>query len=609
MCFTMEKCCCCVTLERGTKLIAIMSLVSSLWTAAVYGAAALYLPSIPQTKQSFYLLIASAAVCQAGFCCLLVYGAFGRKPSYLWPWLVASWMSCAGLVLLSLLGVLLLALQYHEDIETSVEISTMSSIYFVYAVILYYCTAIVNSRREQMIREEEIESAEQLMRPRDIPKSLLRMPWFLFLISTAACHEVYEDSEETTPKYNITTLYPVTNKTIHSNKDTKNQTDTHPDKYKAIIEKEQDDKESDKLKIPVPNKSDKLEIPAPKNNITTWKIDSTYIQPKDSEVVVTEPKGIKHEDSKSTDYTEELSIDKPKSKTEEKEFKPSPHLGSFFDDENLKLLRFSTAEPEPYILPDKKPTLDFVSSKDLYMLNYKSPKDTYRDQIDTPYRYESTYFPQTKYWQQTLDSNPTVESPKKIPAGGLYKHSDPFKTKPGSNGDDEDFGLSFHEDGKEKENPVKKRSNPWKNLLNLVTAFLPVGLIISALTPSVITLQSTSNDPHVNRFSRRLGGGYAAVPPISERCKRRLLCEIHSDQNYIRSQTKPPGYVRKHCYKIHCEDPQALNRVLRWLLSHQPGSNLQAGPSPQPHPAPHRYRGEQYSSDALNYHHRSNDFT
>ncbi|CAH0727274.1 unnamed protein product, partial [Brenthis ino] len=57
----------------------------------------------------------------------------------------------------------------------------------------------------------------------------------------------------------------------------------------------------------------------------------------------------------------------------------------------------------------------------------------------------------------------------------------------------------------------------------------------------------------------------ADLPPISERCKRRLLCELHSDANYIRDINTP--HRPKHCYKILCDDTHALSKVLRWLLS------------------------------------------
>lgn len=59
-----------------------------------------------------------------------------------------------------------------------------------------------------------------------------------------------------------------------------------------------------------------------------------------------------------------------------------------------------------------------------------------------------------KGWgQDSLEPKPTIETPVKLPAGGLYKYTDPFKEKPGNH--DEDFGLEFNNDV--KENSVKKR--------------------------------------------------------------------------------------------------------------------------------------------------------
>lgn len=36
------------------------------------------------------------------------------------------------------------------------------------------------------------------------------------------------------------------------------------------------------------------------------------------------------------------------------------------------------------------------------------------------------------------------------------------------------------------------RGNPWEGILRMLTAFIPVGLIISALTPSIITIENTA---------------------------------------------------------------------------------------------------------------------
>ncbi|XP_037293594.1 uncharacterized protein LOC119189049 [Manduca sexta] len=80
-----------------------------------------------------------------------------------------------------------------------------------------------------------------------------------------------------------------------------------------------------------------------------------------------------------------------------------------------------------------------------------------------------------------------VPSVTEVPAGGLYKLTDPFKEEAGviSTGD---YNWNVNGDVMESH---KKRTSPLKHLLQIITAFLPVGLIISALTPSVITIHNT----------------------------------------------------------------------------------------------------------------------
>ncbi|XP_037293595.1 uncharacterized protein LOC119189050, partial [Manduca sexta] len=150
-----------------------------------------------------------------------------------------------------------------------------------------------------------------------------------------------------------------------------------------------------------------------------------------------------------------------------------------------------------------------------------------------------------------------VSSVSEVPAGGLYKLTDPFKEEAGviSTGD---YNWNVNGDVMESH---KKRMSPLKHLLQIITAFLPVGLIISALTPSVITIHNTDTQQASNSYRR--SDSVPDVPPISERCRRRLLCELQSDANYSPSQKGK----RKHCYKIYCEDTQALWRLLHWILT------------------------------------------
>ncbi|XP_046968233.1 uncharacterized protein LOC124535877 [Vanessa cardui] len=246
-----------------------------------------------------------------------------------------------------------------------------------------------------------------------------------------------------------------------------------------------------------------------------------------------------------------------------KEFKPSLPLGDFYDEDKFVVPTQATVGSfNPHI---SKPSIEFVSSpRDFFPLNYKQPVNSYNVAINSPYKFEHL-LPRTKDWkfETGLETKPTMEAPTMIPAGGLYKLPDAFKEKPGSDGDDDDFGLDFKDS---KDTSLKKRSNPWKKILNLITALVPVGIIISALTPSIITLESTDNNPHFpSRISRRSEESLAELPSVSERCKRRLLCELHSNGNYMRD-TSPRR--QNLCYKIPCNDPQALNKVLSWLFQH-----------------------------------------
>ncbi|KAI8432475.1 hypothetical protein MSG28_004859 [Choristoneura fumiferana] len=159
-------------------------------------------------------------------------------------------------------------------------------------------------------------------------------------------------------------------------------------------------------------------------------------------------------------------------------------------------------------------------------------------------------------WRPTpgLESRPTSTVPVEVPAGGLYKKPDAFKDKPGFGGDDEEFGLEFND---EKETFVKKRSerkhfivllhnapetvyqnnfiklgrfklmlfslpdydtftfrklnqvHQNEGLLHLLVSLIPVGIIVSALTPRVITIQDTGPGPGYSGFNEPApSGGY-----------------------------------------------------------------------------------------------------
>ncbi|XP_038212879.1 uncharacterized protein LOC119833078 [Zerene cesonia] len=348
-------------------------------------------------------------------------------------------------------------------------------------------------------------------------------------ILTSAVNEVRSNDE-----YNTTTLYPV-NKTLNK-KEVSEEIITIRDETVSKEPKELNEINNDKgtenqieTTTKKTNQGNADVIKINRSETTTWKVDATLSNPiiKDEE-----NEAIEHNDKNKTD--------------DSKVFKPSQQLGSYYDEDAFIIPTVRDIEP---FTPVKS---GFISSpNDFFKLDYKKPKEY----LDKPYKENSFYKP----IKPDYDSKPTVEVPMKVPAGSLYKHPGPFKDKPGSDGDGDDFGLVFHSD---KEKEVKKYKSPWQGLLNLITALVPVGIIVSALTPNLIELHTVENTPYGNHFSRRSVG--ASLPRISERCKRRLLCEIHSERNYLRQANQR----QKHCYKIPCDDPGAMNEVLSWLLAY-----------------------------------------
>ncbi|XP_063538667.1 uncharacterized protein LOC134747919 [Cydia strobilella] len=368
--------------------------------------------------------------------------------------------------------------------------------------------------------------------------------WTL-LLSSISCYGVTETQEETD---NVTTLYPISKNTS----DHANQTDSV--------------KTATSLAETLNNESNKIEL------------------------------------------KEEPVIEKPGN--DSKEFKPSVHFQDFFDEDDFGIVSLPTKPTVDGFSPLKKPPSAFIGShKDAFKsTKTKPPLERF------PYKFQDAILTRAKpRWRPNeLESRPTVPVPAQVPAGGLYKTPDAFKDKP-SIDDDEEFGLTFHD---EKETLVKKRANPWKSLLHLLTAFIPVGLIISALTPNVVTIHSTGSGgpglgpghgPGMGPGIRPMGPGVSGIEPlpprlfrrsdevldplpppattpppaISEPCRRRLLCELHSEKNY-HSQHSVTRRGRA-CHKLPCDDTDALAHTLHWLL-HRPADR----------PDPNRFNQPQF---------------
>ncbi|CAG5023674.1 unnamed protein product [Parnassius apollo] len=360
--------------------------------------------------------------------------------------------------------------------------------------------------------------------------------WTIFLISNTVCIRVTESEEEdysTNGKVNTTTLYPVDKittkpsaETTEENNLTGKQSNTDNITWKInttfAFPKESSENEeyiNEQILNTINKETEDCRNRGEKDKKEFKHNHSTFLKDK-NEADLNKVKAVLHEANENAKNVKENEPEKSMSK----EFKPSPHLSSYYDTiEDTSLYSFTP--------PIRKPVSSFIGSPGDYSKpNYYKFPEEYQA---FPYKYGDSDHKQrnSNEWStRGLQSKPTVEAPVKIPAGSLYERPDVLKEKPKSYEDNDDLSLESHDNTKEF--PLKKRSNPWKSLLHLLTALLPVGLIVSALAPSVITVENIGPDSqHFKRLSRHLGDS-AVIPSVSEACKRRLLCEIHSERNY-----------------------------------------------------------------------------
>ncbi|CAH0727276.1 unnamed protein product, partial [Brenthis ino] len=134
----------------------------------LYGTAAM-MPYLDENRKIVYAIIANVGMFEIIIVCILIYGVFGKKPCLVLPWLITSWLFCISLLGLSALGTILIVLQYTGDQETTSEVSTTSAAYGVSAIVMYYSASVISSRRDEMLHNGVIESAQGLMR-RDYEK-------------------------------------------------------------------------------------------------------------------------------------------------------------------------------------------------------------------------------------------------------------------------------------------------------------------------------------------------------------------------------------------------------------------------------------------------------
>ncbi|KOB74910.1 Uncharacterized protein OBRU01_08628 [Operophtera brumata] len=105
--------------------------LSALLSLLLYGSPVILGPQLPPGRLVFYASMAVTAFIECVFGCFLIYGAFSHKPKHTVPWTGLAWAQSVTLLVLAVTGTVLLS--YNQKLETTAEISTVISTYFIYA--------------------------------------------------------------------------------------------------------------------------------------------------------------------------------------------------------------------------------------------------------------------------------------------------------------------------------------------------------------------------------------------------------------------------------------------------------------------------------------------
>lgn len=182
----------------------------------------------------------------------------------------------------------------------------------------------------------------------------------------------------------------------------------------------------------------------------------------------------------------ERALNSPNS-TEKSEFRPSPHLETYYEFNKF---------PVPPALPEPKhfshlnfgETLpQWTTSEAPWATRVKFPTSTVPTTKERPYEFYGDNKSTGKSYNIPTKSDNPLESwhnkfmnydKKQL----VQKHQFDFSAPVAPTGGTKPFGY---------DKPSQDiQGNPWKKIIKFLTAFIPIGLLISALTPTVITVQS-----------------------------------------------------------------------------------------------------------------------
>ncbi|KAL3266887.1 hypothetical protein HHI36_011037 [Cryptolaemus montrouzieri] len=293
------------------------------------------------------------------------------------------------------------------------------------------------------------------------------------------------------------------------------------------------------------------------NETTTQNNNTTLANAEVFALPNTQPSAQSQHIAKSVETVKNDSITK-NTKTKD-EFRPSPEFKEPTYERNLYPVKkaypeakFSNIRNNEYgkrpSAPWERPSENSWTSS----ATFKFPQNHIQTTKDKPYKFFDNYGRDFHSFSGKNDYEAGLTKHSNIPvsssgsgsgvggswevSGTLYPDSKYLPKKP-------NYGYDFgyvekpstdlgHHGG--YEGSVKKYQNPWKKIIKIIAAFIPIGLLISALTPTIITvspmnttmMRSRNDDPHTETI-RKLISSLGYFDNLKDKdCENRILCEL-----------------------------------------------------------------------------------
>ncbi|KAL0879120.1 hypothetical protein ABMA27_004071 [Loxostege sticticalis] len=163
MCFPVYDCLFCIKLDVATKIIGIVYTILTAGLTVLFGVPlVLAWDALPHSRACFYaaMALAMGALCVAS--CVLILGAFWEKPFFFLPWVVTASLTSVPLMATCVVGMVTLPLR-HASADSAADESCIISVYFVHAILLFYFSCVVNSRRKELLVREKNIAIDSLM--------------------------------------------------------------------------------------------------------------------------------------------------------------------------------------------------------------------------------------------------------------------------------------------------------------------------------------------------------------------------------------------------------------------------------------------------------------